>query len=99
MNSEMFKNLVWPTISKAITDKGFKPSLISNEAIRDGAYILLSPENVSNMRQEKQFHDTVIDSLIQLHIPFEDESDGLYTLIFINFDKLRAQDINKWLIK
>lgn len=94
MNSEIFKSLVWPTISKVITDKGFKPSLIQDEVMRDGVYILLSPENVSNMRQEKQFRDTVIDSLIQLHIPFEDESDG-YTLIFINFDKLRAQDINK----
>ncbi len=93
MNSEIFENLVWPTISKAITDKGFKPSLISNEAIRDGAYILLSPENSLNKRHEKQFRDTVIDSLTQLNIPFEDESDGLYTLIFINFDKLRSQDI------
>lgn len=93
MDGEMFINLVWPTISKAIEDKGFKPSLISNGAIRNCAYIVLSPENTYQPHAEKQFHDIVIDLLTRLHIPFEDRSDGLCTLIFIDFDKHESEDI------
>ena len=93
MDREIFMTLVWPTLAKSIEDKGFKPSLILSEAIRNSAYILLSPENSLNKQHEKRFRDAVIDLLTRLHIPFEDKSDGLYTLIFVNFDKLRSQDI------
>lgn len=89
MDKEIFMTLVWPTISKSIEDKGFEPDLISNETTRDGAYILLSPGRHAWPQSEKQFRNIVIDLLTQLHIPFEDRSDGLYTLIFIDFDKLR----------
>ena len=92
MDREMFMTLVWPTLAKSIEDKGFEPSLISNETARDGAYILLSPGHAWP-QSEKPFRDIVIDLLTRLHIPFEDRSDGLYRLIFVNFDKLRSQDI------
>ena len=79
-----FTTLVWPTLAKSTEDKGFEPSLISNETMRDGAYILLSPGHTC-LQSEKQFHSTVIDLLTQLHIPFEDESNELCALIFIGF--------------
>lgn len=88
----MFMTLVWPTISKSIEDKGFEPSLISNETVENGAYILLSPGHAWP-QSEKPFRNIVIGLLTRLHIPFEDRSDGLYTLIFIDFNKLRSQDI------
>ena len=92
MNKEMFVNLVWPTLSKAIRDRGFEPSLISNKAMSDSVYILLSPVYACS-QSEKQFDDTAIDLLTQFHIPFEDKSDRSYTLIFINLTKLKLWEI------
>ena len=91
MDREMFMTLVWPTLAKSIEDKGFEPSLISNETARDGAYILLSPGHAWP-QSENPFRDAVIDLLTRLHIPFEDRSDGLCTLIFINFDKHESEE-------
>lgn len=89
MNMEMFISLVWPTLSKAIQDKAFKPCLVSNKGMGDSAYIILSPEGDYSLESEKPFRDTVIDLLTRYHIPFEDESDGLCTYIFIDLKKLK----------
>lgn len=91
MDREIFMTLVWPTLVKSIEDKGFEPSLISNEIAGDGVYILLSP-GYARPQSEKQFHSTIIDLLTRLHIPFEDRSDGLCTLIFIDFDKHESEE-------
>jgi hypothetical protein len=84
----MFMSLVWPTLLKAIQNKGFEPGLISNEGMGDNVYILLSPEHACP-QSEKPFRKTVIDLLTQYHIPFEDESNELYALIFIDLIKLK----------
>lgn len=94
MPYEIFYNIIYPSIKTSLEAKGFEPSLISNKAMRDGIYIVLSPESDYPSQSEKQFRDAIIDLLTRLHIPFEDESDGLCTYIFINLAKLNLQEIN-----
>jgi len=94
MQYEIFYNIIYPSIKASLEAKGFEPSLLSNKAMRDGVYIVLNPGSDYPKQSEKQFGDAVIDLLTRLHIPFEDESDGLCTYIFINLTKLNLQEIN-----
>lgn len=95
MNRQMFIILIWPTLAKAMEDKGFTPRLWlpENESI---VYVEMNCHGYDSdyiFEFEKEFHDAVIDLLIQYHIPFVDKSHG-YTFIKIDLTKLNLQEIN-----
>lgn len=95
MNREMFITLIWPTLAKAIEDKVFKPRLWLPKN-KNGVYVEMDycgydPDGVFKL--EKEFHDAVIDLLIQYHVPIMDKS-STFTYIEVDLNKLNPQEIH-----
>lgn len=100
MDTEMFITIVWPTLAKAIEDKGFTPCLLSNRT-QDVVYIemmapteMVAPMDDCVLLYEKQFRDTVMDLLTRYHIPFIDKSDKINARILIYLTKLKLWEAN-----